>query len=80
MPSDLYPEGLVGVRGYSDDLVHAALVLHRTLPALSPEVLADCWRGEGDVHQVVEEIRQPGPRPSPARRLFERFRGWADAG
>jgi uncharacterized membrane protein YkvA (DUF1232 family) len=58
---DMMPEGLVGMVGFADDLVLAALVLRRMLARLPAGTVAESWRGDRDLSELVDEVVALGP-------------------
>ena len=55
-PIDLIPEAVVGLIGYTDDIVIAAYVLNSIVNNSSPEVVKKHWAGDKDVLQVIQEV------------------------
>jgi uncharacterized membrane protein YkvA (DUF1232 family) len=56
VPDDVMPEGELGPVGLMDDLfvaAHAHRILRRELPEA---VLADAWRGDGDLDEAMAEV------------------------
>lgn len=55
-PFDLIPEGALGLAGYCDDLVLAALVVDRLASRLDGSLLAHYWHGKEDVVATARTI------------------------
>lgn len=55
-PIDLVPEAIVGVIGYTDDIVLAAYVLNSIINNTSVEIVEKHWAGDIDVLHLVQEI------------------------
>lgn len=55
-PIDLVPEALIGVIGYTDDIVLAAYVLNSIINKTSAESIKKHWAGDVDVLHVIQEI------------------------
>ena len=50
------PEAIVGVIGYTDDIVLAAYVLNSIINNTSVEIVEKHWAGDIDVLHLVQEI------------------------
>ena len=55
-PIDLVPEALVGVIGYTDDIVLAAYVLNSIINNTKLEIVERHWAGDEDVLHVIQKI------------------------
>lgn len=77
-PYDLIPEGLVGVSGFRDDLVLAALTVERLAGRVSGEVLSDHWERDDaplDVSKVVLDSAPVMVDPE----ILEELQAWHEA-
>lgn len=55
-PFDLFPEALVGVIGYTDDIVLSAYVLNSIINKSSVEIVEKHWAGDVNVLHLIQEI------------------------
>jgi uncharacterized membrane protein YkvA (DUF1232 family) len=55
-PIDLVPEAIVGVIGYTDDIVLAAYVLNSIINNTKLEIVERHWAGDEDVLHVIQKI------------------------
>jgi len=55
-PIDLIPEAMIGVIGYTEDIVLAAYVLNSIINKTSIETVKKHWAGDIDVFHVIQEI------------------------
>ena len=56
LPTDLFPEAIVGPVGYLDDLVVAAAVLSQALGGNLEPYAAKYWNGDQELRQVLHDI------------------------
>jgi uncharacterized membrane protein YkvA (DUF1232 family) len=56
IPDDVLPEADLGPYGMLDDLFLASHVYRRLVRMLEPEVLADAWVEDDDLHAVMDLV------------------------
>lgn len=54
-PVDLLPEAILGLAGYADDIVVAAMILNPVIKKY-PDVVQREWAGDGNVLELVRDI------------------------
>jgi uncharacterized membrane protein YkvA (DUF1232 family) len=76
-PIDLLPEAFLGIAGYADDIVVAALLINAMLDKYA-DLAQDYWAGETEILQVVRNILDQAEKLV-GRRIWSilnrRFRG-----
>jgi uncharacterized membrane protein YkvA (DUF1232 family) len=77
-PYDLIPEGLVGVSGFRDDLVLAALTVERLAGRVSQEVLSEHWEQDGDPLAVSRLVLDSAPVMI-GPEILEQLQAWHEA-
>jgi len=76
LPVDFFPEGIVGVAGYTEDLVLACAVLARAFGDDLEPFAARYWNGSGSVSTVLKDVAQAGEALL-GRPLKQRVKGLA---
>ena len=80
LPFDLFPEAMVGVAGYADDLIIAVYVIHGLVNGSHEAVVRRHWCGEEDVLTLTRRILSSADRVSGGGMLWHKLKQRLETG